>query len=391
MSNKIFPSAITQQTVEVYDSRISVRSKVIYLILLGMLFAFIVALPLIYVDVAVQSRGTFQSALQRNSLISSVGGRLEKWSLSENQKIRKGDVLAVVRAEVVQLEMNGVEERLILLNDFIGDLRKLLNMDLDGHSIQMIPLKSKFYQTSLLEFQTKIHNQSALLEKLERDFNRAQLLFDSKSIAFADYDNTEVQYKQAITQMELLKKQQLNHWEQELINYQNEKLRLRSQMDVFSEQMDQYKIIAGTNGTLINVLNLNVGDFIYPQQKLAEISPDTTLIAVTYISPIDIAFLNIGQEVNFQVDAYNYNQWGVAKGKIIDIADDLTLVNERETGFLVTCALDTPFLTISNGLEGQVKKGMTFNARFVVARRSLLQLLYDKVDNWLNPQIQQPS
>lgn len=391
MSIKIFPSAITQQTVEVYDSRISVRSKVIYLILLGLMFASIAALPLIYVDVAVQSRGTFQSALQRNSLISSVGGRLEKWSLVENQKVQKGEVLAVVRAEVVQLEMNGVEERLILLNDFIEDLRKLLNMNLDGHSIHMIPLKSKFYQTSLLEFQTKIHNQAALMEKLERDFNRAQLLFDSKSIAFADFDNTEVQYKQAITQMELLKKQQLNNWEQEMTNHQNEKLRLKSQMDVFTEQMDQYKIIAGTNGTLINVLNLNVGDFIYPQQKLAEISPDTTLIAVTYISPIDIAFLNIGQEVNFQVDAYNYNQWGVAKGKIIDIADDLTLVNEREAGFLVTCALDTPFLTISNGLEGQVKKGMTFNARFVVARRSLLQLLYDKVDNWLNPQIQQPS
>ncbi|MBW3466252.1 HlyD family secretion protein [Arthrospiribacter ruber] len=391
MSIKIFPSAITQQTVEVYDSRISVRSKVIYLILIGLMFASIAALPLIYVDVAVQSRGTFQSALQRNSLISSVGGRLEKWSLVENQKVQKGEVLAVVRAEVVQLEMNGVEERLILLNDFIEDLRKLLNMNLDGHSIHMIPLKSKFYQTSLLEFQTKIHNQAALMEKLERDFNRAQLLFDSKSIAFADFDNTEVQYKQAITQMELLKKQQLNNWEQEMINHQNEKLRLKSQMDVFTEQMDQYKIIAGTNGTLINVLNLNVGDFIYPQQKLAEISPDTTLIAVTYISPIDIAFLNIGQEVNFQVDAYNYNQWGVAKGKVIDIADDLTLVNEREAGFLVTCTLDTPFLTISNGLEGQVKKGMTFNARFVVARRSLFQLLYDKVDNWLNPQIQQPS
>ncbi|EOZ99341.1 putative protein secretion protein, HlyD family [Indibacter alkaliphilus LW1] len=391
MSIKIFPSAITQQTVEVYDSRISVRSKVIYLILLAMLIVAVAALPLIYVDVAVQSRGTFQSALQRNALMSSVGGRLEKWGLAENQKVKKGDVLAIVRAEVVQLEIDGLAERLTLLEDFIADLGRLLNLNLSDQSVSLIPLKSKYYQASLLEFQTKIHNQSALMEKLERDFDRAQLLFDSKSIAFADYDNTEVQYKQAITQMELLKKQQINQWEQELINHQNEKLRLKSQMDVFSEQIDQYKIIAGTNGTLINVLNLNVGDFIYPQQKLAEISPDTTLIAVTYISPMDIAFLNIGQEVNFQVDAYNYNQWGVAMGKIIDIADDLTLINEGEAGFLVTCALDTPFLTLSNGLEGQIKKGMTFNARFVVARRSLFQLLYDKVDNWLNPQIQQPS
>lgn len=200
-------------------------------------------------------------------------------------------------------------------------------------------------------------------------------LYNSKSIAFADFDNTEVQYKQAVTQMDLLKKQQINQWEQELLNHQNEKIRLKNQMDVYSEQMDQYKVIAGTNGTLINVLNLNEGDFVHPQQKLAEISPDTTLLAVTYISPMDIAFIEKGQEVSFQIDAYNYNQWGIATGKVVDIADDLSLLNEREAGFLVTCALDKPFLTLSSGQEGYVKKGMTYNARFVIARRSLFQLL----------------
>lgn len=59
METKIFPSAITQQTVEVYDSKISVRSRVIYLILVSMLISAVAALPLIHLDVAVQSRGTF--------------------------------------------------------------------------------------------------------------------------------------------------------------------------------------------------------------------------------------------------------------------------------------------------------------------------------------------
>lgn len=113
MEKKVFPSSILNATVEVYDSHISVKSQAIYLILLGLLFLAVAALPLIYVDVAVQSRGTFQSALQRNSLMSSVGGRLEKWDLTENKKVKKGDVLAIVRAEVVQLEMDGLGERLL--------------------------------------------------------------------------------------------------------------------------------------------------------------------------------------------------------------------------------------------------------------------------------------
>lgn len=391
METNIFPAAITQQTVEVYDSKISVRSSIIYLIILGILISAVVALPLIYVDVAVQSRGTFQSALQRNSIMSSVGGRLENWNITENLKVKKGDVLAVIRGEQIHLEMNGIEERLSLVNNFISDIQKLLRLNLEETLVPSIKLTSNYYQASFFEFQSKLNNHTASLQKLERDFERAKILYESKSIAFAEYDNTEVQFKQAVTQLEILKKQQINQWEQELVNYRNEQIRLKNQLEVYAEQIDQYKVIAGTNGTLINVLNLNIGDFIHPQQKLAEISPDTTLLAVTYISPMDIAFVEKEQEVSFQIDAYNYNQWGVALGKVIDIADDLTLINEREAGFLVTCVLDTPNLTLASGQEGFVKKGMTFNARFVIARRSLFQLLYDKVDNWLNPQVQVPS
>jgi len=352
-----------------------------------MLVAFFVSLPLIYVDVAVQTRGTFQSALHRNSLMISVGGRLETWNLSENKKVEKGDLLAVVRGEQINLEMAGVEERLILLEDFITDLKSLLNLDFANPEILLIPLKSNAYQASLMEFQSRISNQTTYVQKLERDFQRAELLFESKSIAFADYDNIDVQYKQALAELDLIRKQKVNLWEQELIDYGNEKTRLRNQLDVYSERLDQYKIIAGTGGTLINVINLNEGDFVHPQQKLAEISPDDTMLAVTYISPADIAFISTGQKVSFQVDAYNYNQWGIAEGKVVEVADDLTLLNEKEAGFLVTSKLDAPSLHLATGQEGIIKKGMTFNGRFVVARRSLFQLLYDKVDNWLNPSV----
>ena len=34
-----------------------------------------------------------------------------------------------------------------------------------------------------------------------------------------------------------------------------------------------------------------------------------------------------------------------------------------------------------------IKKGMTLQARFYVTRRTLFQLLYDKADDWLNPNV----
>jgi HlyD family secretion protein len=384
MESKIFPAAIIHNTVEVYDSAISVKSRAVYLILLGTLLALLISLPLIYVDVAVQTPGTFQTSLQRNPIINSVGGRLEQWNLSENQKVKKGELLAVVRGEAINLEMDAAQEKLTLLNNFIRDLQQILAAIplADG---EFIRLRSSNYQASLLEFQTRQNNQLLAVQKLERDYLRAQVLFDSKSIAFADYDEVDVQFKQAKAQLEMIRKTKLSEWQQELINHTNEKNRLQNQLQVALEQLDQYKIIAGATGTLTNVINLNEGDFVHVQQRLAEISPDTSLIAVTYMSPEDIAFIQKDQKVQFQIDAYNYNQWGIASGKVIEVADELTLISETRAAFLVTCVLESPTLKLPSGHEGSIKRGMTFNARYVIARRSLFQLLYDKVDNWLNP------
>lgn len=386
METKIFPAAILNNTIEVYDSRISIRSRVIYLILLGLIFAIALSLPLIVVDVAVQTRGTFQSAIQRNPVQIAAGGRLEFWGLSENQEVKQGEVLAVIRGEQLNLEMKAMEERLTLLQDFVKDLKMLINYQTQAEN-NILPLKTNLYHAAWYEYQSQLVNQEMLIQKLYRDFQRAKGLFESKSIAFAEYDEVQVQYQQASAQLELLKKQRLNQWGQELTNLSTERDRILSQLEVSLVQMDQFKIIAGTSGTLLNVQNLKTGDFVYSNQKLAEISPDSELMAVTYLSPSDIAFLGIGQKVNFQVDTYNYNQWGVATGKVVEIANDLSLISEKQAGFLVTCKLDSLELKLPSGQKGEIRKGMTFNARFVVARRSLFQLLYDKVDNWLNPSL----
>jgi HlyD family secretion protein len=55
--------------------------------------------------------------------------------------------------------------------------------------------------------------------------------------------------------------------------------------------------------------------------------------------------------------------------------------------FKVKCSLDVDHLKLKNGYKGYLKKGMNFTARFSVAERSLYQLLFDKVDDWINPNL----
>jgi HlyD family secretion protein len=84
------------------------------------------------------------------------------------------------------------------------------------------------------------------------------------------------------------------------------------------------------------------------------------------------------------LDAFNYNQWGLASGKVNEISKDIININEQPV-FRVRCSLDTRFLQLKNGYRGNLKKGMTLTGRFYLTDRSLWQLLFDKIDDWMNP------
>src|SRR5690606_22245558 len=122
----LFPASIIQHTTEYYQSKISVRSKAIYLALIFLLVSIFISLPFIKVDVAVQANGTFQTSLSRNEVTSLVGGRIATIHIRENKPVKKGDVLATIRTETVDMEILNITEQKSQVSKFIGDLRKLV-------------------------------------------------------------------------------------------------------------------------------------------------------------------------------------------------------------------------------------------------------------------------
>ena len=97
-----------------------------------------------------------------------------------------------------------------------------------------------------------------------------------------------------------------------------------------------------------------------------------------------MGLLKLNQQALFQMDALNYREWGLARGVVVDIAKDFSLMNEQPF-FRVKCRLETSTLKLQNGYEVRLQKGMTLQARFVVIKRTLAQLVFDKVEDWLNP------
>jgi membrane fusion protein, peptide pheromone/bacteriocin exporter len=71
-------------------------------------------------------------------------------------------------------------------------------------------------------------------------------------------------------------------------------------------------------------------------------------------------------------------------GKVIDIDKNVT-IQENQAFFKVRCSLNSKIMKLKSGYKTQVSKGMTLTTRYIITRRSLFDLLFDKVDDWLNP------
>lgn len=163
---------------------------------------------------------------------------------------------------------------------------------------------------------------------------------------------------------------------------------LGSEVQRINQEQKNYIITAPISGRLVNFSGMQKGNFLVQGQSIGEISPKQSLIAECLVSPKDIGFIHTGQNVKFQIDTYNYNQWGLLEGKVQEIDQNIK-VNQQtgEAFFRVLGKMDHHYLQLKSGYKGNIGKGMSFTARFHLIDRTFWQLLFDRVDDWFNPKL----
>jgi membrane fusion protein, peptide pheromone/bacteriocin exporter len=220
----------------------------------------------------------------------------------------------------------------------------------------------------------------------EADFKRYRKLYDRGVLSRSEFERYQLTTQVAINNWQQFKKQQVNTWQSDYLLLEKTMHELLTRSNQLRKESEQFLIISPMNGNLINVVEPGVGNLIAAGTNVAEISPDMELLADCFINPMDVGLISRHLEVSFMVDTYNYNQWGTIKGTVAEIGEDIEYLDGVPM-FKVRCKLKSDHLQLKNGVRGRIKKGMTFTARFPVAKRTLWQLLYDKTDNWLNPRV----
>lgn len=377
---QIFPKEIVENSVEVLRFKHKITSKIIYSILLLALICILVSLPFIHLNIYSSSRGILKAEKERNKITSLYNGKINYLPIKENQYVNKGDTLLMLDNTIVKQKSTLLTQNLEENSIFINDLILLTTIK----KLQLDSIASFLYQKEYQQFKQKLKELQTRLTKAKRDYNRYYKLYKKSVIARVEYENYLHGLQLAKNNLSYFKKQQLNTWEAELTRKRAQKNELETTLQQYKEEQKNYTLIAPISGTVQNLKGVAKGNFLSAGEVIAELSPTTELLAECYVSPSDIGLLKVNNTVKFQIDAFNYNQWGMATGKIISIQKDISIVNDVPL-FKVQCAINQKELQLKNGFSGTLKKGMTLTARFFIANRSAFDLLYDTVDDWFNP------
>lgn len=356
-------------------------SNVIYYLAIGAIIALMLLLPYIRVDLCIKCSGLLRPAVEMSTIRVPSSGQVSQVFVSLNQHILKGQ-------EILSLDSVQIEKKISFIAEEIDEDKLRMNdlMIMAGENRNTSMLSTQIFRDEYQSYLRKKRDLVIKYDKAKKDYNRNLKLHQEKVIADAELENLKFELDRAYNEIELLKQSHLSQWQTQLVEYQKEVNGHEIQLEQMKREKDDLVIRAPINGSIQNLSSIQSGSYVFANQEIAQISPDTSSVVEAYVAPSDIGMLTRDMPVRFQVDAFNYNQWGLATGKVLEISNDINFINEKPV-FKVRCSLDQEYLQLKNGYKGYFKKGMTLQARFVVTKRTLWQLLYDRVDDWLNPNI----
>ena len=377
MPDQLYPADALDDSLETHLARYARAGRAVYFATLTLVIAAATALPVVKVNVTVRSPGIIRPATEKQEIHALVSALAAQVLVRDNQTVAQGDTIVLLHATALDDRAALLAARVVEKQSLLADLTLLLSRSDPA-------LHTADYQREYRQFVTEVRDNRLAQERARRETARVRDLYRTQATTASDLEDKEFQLAQLQSQGRMILERYRSRWQTALTSLRSDLQDVASQQAQVAEQRAAYTITAPASGTVELVASLSAGSPVQEGELLAVISPRSDFVAQVYVAPRDIGLLHPGMAVRMMVDAFNYSDWGVIEGSVTAISDDFVEVDGRPM-FKVTCALARTRLSLANGFTSTVRKGMTLQARFVVAERSLLQLLRDDVNDWLNP------
>ena len=378
----LLPPNIINDTTNGYLPKLPTKFSVFYtLICLGILGA-IASLPFIKINISTKASGITRPSNERSEIKASANGIIDTLFFKEGDFIKKGNILLQIKNPTAQSKLSlllyEIKQRQSYINDLLF-LTKNYSSDSNYNYLQ-----SPIYKEQANKYYFQLAELNVNLKKAHKEMDIFTKLYNQQVIAYKEFFDYQNNLEKLNANYKAFTRNQISLWQQDLAKFTTELTQLKQQVQQSSIEANLYKVIASVSGTIQGIANKYTGAVLYANDIICTISPEENLIAECYINSKDVGLIKLNQPVHFMIDAFDYKYFGTLTGSVLYIDNDFSVIDNKPV-FKVRCLLNKNYLQLKNGFKGNLKKGLTLQARFLVTQRSLWQLLYDTVDDWINP------
>lgn len=339
------------------------------------------SLGLVTVDVYVSAAGVIRPTLERHVLTVAVDGIVESVTLKSASTVERGQVVLRIRANPTEARQKTLTADLTRTEQAIGDLTYLLSQS-DDWSAGRQGLETIAYFQQARELEARLDEIDVRIDAARLELDRLELQLAGEIVTPVEVEDKRYEFRNIEAQRTLILEEARTRWADALSSARTRVSTLGAQRSQLAQTIALHEVRSPVRGSLEEVVSLSPGSFVRAGTRLALVSPDTNLVAEIFVPPSDMGFIRLGEPVLLRIHSFNAQEWGVLTGRVMSIGGDVV---DGDAGpvFRVRASIDRSFLELPSRHRGHLRKGMTFEARFLVARRSLFQLLRDRVHDWI--------
>lgn len=316
---------------------------------------------------------------------STEGGVIEKISVKEGDRVRKGQVLVT-----------------------LDRVRLAAAVDEGGAKVASLKtakarIKAELFDAPLVfpddvkDFPDFVANQRQLFAKrraaqmqdiaaLNRMLRlvRQELAMNQPLLQYGDVSRSEVlRLERSVAEIEGQIANRQNKYLQDL---QAEYAKIEEDLVTAEQTLKQRvaaltdtELEAPTDGIVKNVRLTTIGGVLRPSDEVLQIVPTgEELIVEAKVSPADIAFVRLGQSASVKFDAYDPSVYGSADGRVSYVSPD-TIMEQKSGGeqvfYRVYIQVDTRNMRPRAGEKIEIQPGMTSTTEILTGQNTVLKYL----------------
>ncbi|HHK5536318.1 HlyD family efflux transporter periplasmic adaptor subunit [Bacillus cereus] len=306
-------------------------------------------------------------------IMSPVSGAVEEIHVEEGKNVKKGDLLLSLKPvqsnlqiEQLNSQLNHLNERIELLVRAQKNISRGTNdFDKKKSSENEFYNKLNSLQVKMKEFEVKKVTEDSLKEQ---NYNEEQI---------QDYKN------KASNKIEQAKYEVILEFTNEKKQLEIEVNKLESQKNALAKSLEEYKIPATEDGKFHLSSKITMGMVLQAGAVIGSMSQrDEDLIIELNLPSAERAKVQIKDDVEMVVAGLNQSEYGIIEGRVISIAEDVTIDEKKESNniyFKVQIKPKTQFLKNDNNNKVNLTLGMLTEVRIKYGKTTYLKYALEQI------------